>query len=207
VPDRISVDFDSLSSSNLWNRGGAVVLALDGNPRFPNPPVSMEDLKALVDAYSGSLVTLLGDKGTKRAMATRDSRRAELIRNLKLVAAYVQANCGGDASGTGFETVSKTRKPPKPVSTPSIRKIGRGPISGTIILYIAAMLYASSYEVRYAAMNGGIPGPWTSVAVTNVKSATTISGLTPITQYAFQVRAIGCGSTSDWSNSVLIVCV
>jgi hypothetical protein len=41
------------------------------------------------------------------------------------------------------------------------------------------MLYASSYEVRYAAMNGGIPGPWTSVTVTNVKSATTISGLTP----------------------------
>ena len=41
MAERISVDFGSLTYNQLWQRGMAVVLALTGNVRFPNPPVTM----------------------------------------------------------------------------------------------------------------------------------------------------------------------
>src|SRR5438874_1632496 len=41
----------------------------------------------------------------------------------------------------------------------------------------------------------------TTVDVMNIKSASMISGLTPRTIYAFQVRAIGAANRSAWSSS------
>ena len=65
---------------------------------------------------------------------------------------------------------------------------------------------ARGYEVEYAALKDEIPGPWNSVNVMNVKSAYTLSGLTPVTKYMFRVRALGVVNKSDWSAPVTFIC-
>ena len=89
--------------------------------------------------------------------------------------------------------------------TPTFRKIYRGN-SGEILFLINAVPYAKFYQVQYAALQDDVPGPWTVVDVPSVKSAFKISGLTPITQYVFQVQAVGPVNQSDWSSSRKIVC-
>ena len=203
---RISTDFGSLTNNKLWNRGMAVFLALTGSVKYPNPPMAMAMLKSLLDAFHEAIVAAMD--GGKMARTTRDSLRAQVITALKHLAAYVQANCDGDPSDSGFESydTQTPRKPAQLVTTPTFRKVYRGVNSGEIIFLINAVLYARGYEVQYAALQDGIPGPWTVVDVMNVKSAFTINGLTPITRYALQVRAIGAANRSDWSASVNIVC-
>ena len=206
MAERISTDFGSLDNNELWQRGMAVVLALMGNVRFPNPPVTMAMLKSQLDAFRAAIIDAM--EGSKKAMALRDSLGAQVISALKQVAAYVQENANGDFSKTGFETYdTAARKTGQLVGTPTFRKVYRGANSGEIMLLINAVPYARGYQVQYAALKDGVPGPWTVVDVMSVKSAFKISGLTPVTQYAFQVQAIGPNNRSDWSNSVTIVCV
>src|SRR5205807_7398714 len=121
--------------------------------------------------------------------------RVQVITALNHLAAYVEASCGGDPSDSGFESYNtRTRKAAQPVTTPTFRKLFHGVNPGEIMLLINAVLYARGYEVQYAALQDGVPGPWTTVDVMNIKSAFMISGLTPITRYAFQVRAIGAAN-------------
>ena len=52
-----------------------------------------------------------------------------------------------------------------------------------------------------------IPQVWREpIPVSNVKSATIISGLTPAVRYAFRVRAQIGDRYTDWSNYVTIIC-
>ena len=201
MADRISIDFGSLTNNQLWQRGMAVVRALTGNVRFPNLPVTM----AMLESYSA---TMGANQGSKKAMALRDSLRAQVISALKQVAGHVQENANGDFSGTAFETYSTTtRKTGQLVTTPTFRKLYRGTKSGEIMLLINAVPYARGYQVQYAALKDGVPEPWTVIDVMSVKSAVKISGLSPATIYAFQVQAIGTVNRSDWSDSQTIVCV
>src|SRR5215470_18672875 len=128
MADRISVDFGSLTANRLWQRGMAVVLALTGNVRFPNPPLTMAMLESLLATFKAAISETMGpNQGSKKAMALRDSLRAQVISALKQVAGYVQENANGDFSDTGFETYSTTaRKTGQPVTTPTFRKLYRG---------------------------------------------------------------------------------
>jgi hypothetical protein len=203
---RIKTDFGSLTHNNLWNRGMAVFLALSGSVKYSNPPMAMVALKSLLDAFHEAKIEAMD--GGKMARTNRESLHAQVITALNHLASYVQANCDGDPSDSGFESYdTKTpRKAGQLVTPPSFRKVYQGVNSGEMMLLINAVLYARGYEVQYAALQDGNPGPWTVVDVMNVKSAFKISGLTPITNYAFQVRAIGTANRSDWSASVNMVC-
>ena len=99
MADRISIDFGSLRNSQLWERGLAVVLALTGNVKYSNLPVSMAMLKSLLEAFQAALSDTVGvNQGSKRAMAARDSLRGQVISALKQTAVYVQENSNGDLS-------------------------------------------------------------------------------------------------------------
>jgi hypothetical protein len=199
---RIKTDFGSLTNNKLWNRGMAVFNALTGSVKYSKPPMTMAMLKSLLDAFHEAIVEAMD--GGKMARTSRDSLQAQVIAALNHLAAYVQANCDGDPSDSGFESydTKEPRKAAQLVTTPTFRKVYHGVNSGEMMLLINAVLYARGYEVQYAALQDGVPGPWTVVDVMNVKSAFKISGLKPITKYAFQVRAIGAANRSDWSAPV-----
>ena len=74
----------------------------------------------------------------------------------------------------------------------------------SILPRITAVANARCYEVRYAAIGpNGAPGSWQNGGLFTSSRTITINGLTPGTNYTFQVRAVG-GSTgySDWSDPV-----
>ena len=203
---RIATDFGSLTNNKLRNRAMAVFLALTGSIKYSNPPMPMVMYKSLLDAFHEAILAAMD--GGKMARTTRDSFRAQVITALKHLAAYVQANCDGDPSDSGFESydTQTPRKSAQLVTTPTFRRIYHGVNSGEIMLLINAIPYARGYEVQYAAIQDGLAGPWTVVDVMSVKSAFMISGLTPTCRYAFQVRAIGAVNRSDWSTSRNIIC-
>jgi hypothetical protein len=204
MADRIKTDFGSLTNNKLWTRGGAVVLALTGNIKYLNPPVTMVMLQSLLDALEAAIVDAMD--GGKMARTKRDALRTQVISALNQIAVYVQENANGDPSGTGFETYSPTRKTAQLVTTPSFRKIYDGANSGEIMLLINRVPYARGYQVRYAVVQDGVLGEWVVVDIMSVKSAFKISGLKPVTKYAFQVQAIGTVNRSDWSNSKTFSC-
>ena len=102
---------------------------------------------------------------------------------------------------SGFEAVS-TNRSQTPLPPPSIRSLDNGN-SGQLLVKVTPIANSRAYEVRYAAVSGGTPGPWQSGGLFTNSRAMSINGLTPGTIYQMQVRAIG-GSTgySDWSDPV-----
>ena len=170
--------------------------------------MSLAAFNSLVAAFSAALSATVGgpNKGTKSGIALRDSLASQVISNLKQLAQYVQANSNGDLSGTGFKIVSNKSAAPQQVATPSYRSVKRG-ASGQLLFYVNAVKGGRTYQIQYAVFTGTTPDPsqWTVIDLQNVKSATTISGLTPGTVYAFQVRANGPLGWSDWSDSYTIM--
>lgn len=156
---RIKTDFGSLTNNNLWLRGMAVFKALTGSVKYSKPPMTMAMLKSLLDAFHEAIIAAMD--GGRMARTTRDSLQAQVIAALNHLAAYVQANCDGDPIDSGFEwyDTKAPRKLAQLVDTPSFRRIYLGVNSGEIMLLINKVLYARGYEVRYAALQDGVPGP------------------------------------------------
>src|SRR3989442_11769732 len=108
---------------------------------------------------------------------------------------------------SGFEAASRMRTPATPPPQASIVKITHGS-SGELLVRIMSLPRARSHDVRYAPVpaGGGTPATWTTETFASAKIAVPISGLTPGTNYAFQVRAFGKAGYTDWSNSVTRFC-
>ena len=85
------------------------------------------------------------------------------------------------------------------------RSLDFGMYSGQVVVAVKSVSGAKSYFIRYAVMNGTTPGPWTTVPAATIRKPITVSGLTPITMYGFQVQALGVLGYSDWSTTETIV--
>ena len=91
-----------------------------------------------------------------------------------------------------------------PLLSQFIRKIEQGATSGQLLVTIAAIPDALTYELRWAPVGvGGVPGTWTYLAIAKTRPATSVTGLTPGTTYAFQIRSFSASGYSDWSDSVI----
>jgi len=107
---------------------------------------------------------------------------------------------------SGFQAVTITRKPVQPVSE-WIRKIVPGKHSGEFLVSVVARPDAWAYQVRCAPVGpAGTPGTWIDEPVTSTKRPASITGLTPGTTYAIQVRAITNAGYTDWSESITRIC-
>ena len=124
---------------------------------------------------------------------------------LRQLAGCVQTKHGNAMAkllASGFQAVS-TNRASTPLTAPSITDILNGN-SDQLLLRVTPIANSSNYEVRYAAIGaGGTPGPWQNGGLFGNSRSMPVNGLTPGTNYTFQVRAIG-GSTgyADWSDPV-----
>ena len=66
-----------------------------------------------------------------------------------------------------------------------------------------AGLKTKSYDVRYGVVGAGgsMPTDWLTMTVPNTKTPARITGLTPATMYAIQVRAYGPLGYTPYSDS------
>jgi hypothetical protein len=177
-------------------------------PQAPAPPVDQATLKSANDALASAIGAAVD--GGKKAIAQKKAQKEVVVNLLTQLAHYVEANCKGNMTifvSSGFTAKSSTRNTTPPVSE-SIKKITPGPDSGKVLVILMKYPGAASYEIRWAPVGpDGVPGAWTTQAVGKIiKTPTTISGLKPVTAYAFQARAVKkAGGYSDWGDSVIRV--
>ena len=188
-------------------RLNAVYTGSNANSAYPNPPIDMNTFKADIDSYSG-LITVSLD-GSKKAISEKKKKREALMKSLRLLGRYVEIMCKDDMPtflSSGFEAASTTRTAPQPLPPASILKVDHGN-NGELLVTLKSLPRARSYDVRYAPVPaGGTPVTWTTETFASAKIAVPINGLTPGTNYAFEVRAFGKLGYTDWSDSVMRVC-
>ena len=201
-------DYNRLVDADLIARATAVLTGLTGNTNYANPPIDLATLKTTIDTFS-TLVSESAD-GSKKVIAEKKKQRVVLVKNLRLLGRYVEVTCKEDMAifqSSGFPPAATGKTPPQPLSTPSIKKVDHGATSGQLLVTAKAVRGAKAYDLRFAAITSTTPPTvWTVEPMPNVKVPFAVSGLTPGTTYAFQVRARGPLGYTDWSDSVTFMC-
>src|SRR5271169_3118465 len=171
----------------------ATVKGLTANAAaYPKPPIDITTYGNAVSAYDAAIPAALD--GSKTAKAQKNKLKSAAIKAYDQNAKYVEANCNDDMATfllSGFQAKPSTKTLAPPTSD-TIRKIEHGTNSGQLVVTLLKFKGATSYTLRYAVQPpAGGPAPvWTELVVTSVKTATTLSNLTPGTIYEFQVRAL-----------------
>ena len=201
--------FGKLDPNALANMAHHVAQGVGGNPvYFPNPPIDPNALDASGNTLTEAVIAAMD--GGKTAKAVVKKQRKLLIQDLNLLAVFVQNVSNDDPAIfalSGFTAKPTGRSAPQPVAVPSFRSLDFGANSGQVVVTVKSVARGKSYFIRYAVMNGTTPGPWTTIPAASVQKAITISGLTPMTMYGFQVQALGVLGYSDWSTTETIACV
>lgn len=209
IPIRAVVGHTKKKPKAILARLNAVLAGVYAYPdEFPSPPIDQATFKANTDTFSNDITAAL-DGGAK-AIAARDAQQAVVIRMLHEVGHFAEVKCNGEMATflkSGFEPVSTVKSVFQPLSQ-FIRNVRHGANSGQLLVTIVAVPKAASYEFRWAAIaTGDAPGSWTTIPLTKVNRAISVTGLTPGTTYAFQVRSLGDAGYSDWSDSVTKICL
>jgi hypothetical protein len=197
--------FRKMAPAAVLSNANAVYQGLNGNTNIPAPPAPF-DLPTLLAANQAlTAANAAALDGGKKAIAQRNHQKEVVVKLLDQLAKYVEANCKDDMTiflSSGF----KAAAPPKaasPTASEQVRSVQLGPASGQMRVELVALPGAGRYELRWAPVPaGGVPTAWVIQPVTNVRTATIVSNLTPGTTYAFQARAIVKSAYTDWSDSV-----
>lgn len=196
-------NYANLLPEQILAIGYTILKAMTGNLNFPNGPVDLGILKTALDTYS-NLIGEAKDGGTK-AITARDKQGEDVIRMLLGIAAYVELNSKDDMNkflSSGFQPRSKARTPAQPLDQPVIAVVDQG-VSGELLVSIQAVRKAKTYELHFGPVGpaGATPTSWSTLTIAKAKAAISITGLTPGTTYAFQVRAFGSLGYTEWSDS------
>jgi hypothetical protein len=204
---RVRLGFRNSTDNEIANLGLAVAGRMDGNPRFPEPPVPIENVRAMALDLK-RLIAIRPMEGIK-ATADKNKKRNELIQALHNLGSFVNIVANGDyetVTASGFPARSQTRSR-VPCEKVHIKKITNGRTT-ELIVAVWPVKNAQSYELRYSIVIDGVTQPWKpSEPFTNSRSMR-ISGLIPGQVYAFQVRAVGGSERfGDWSDVSSHMCM
>ena len=175
---------------------------------FNKLPVDLAAYSAAIDAYEASIPPAMD--GSKTAIEQKKKLRNAVLKMYSLLAHYVETNCNDELATfllSGFQAKQSTTRNLAAPATESIRRVEPGANSGQVKVKLMRNKAAASYDLRWAPVPpGAAPISWINQPVKLIKTATTISGLTPGVAYAFQARALLNDGYSDWSDSVTMIC-
>jgi hypothetical protein len=201
---KVLLDFVRTSPASRLTRANAVYTGMNANPKYPNPPFNLMDLKAKADAYTNAIGAAMD--GGKMATAVRDDLGDTIVDMLRKLAHYVQAACEGDMEAllsSGFLPAPSARTQ-TPAVTQFIRYIRPGPNTGTMLLSLLAQKDAFSYEIGWCIPNAdGTPGTWSTQPAATVRPASVVKDLIPGTAYMFRVRTVTKAGHTDWSQPII----
>ena len=171
---------------------------------FPKLPVDLATFEAAVNTYKAAIPAALD--GSRSANAQKKKLRKEAIQMYELNGKYVEQACNHDIATfllSGYQAASTTKTPPEPLPTPMIASIVQGPASGQLKVVIGKLPKAISFWLRHGVVpaGGGPPATWEEQTLTSRKPVI-VTGLTPGTLYAFQVKALGRLGYTDYSETV-----
>ena len=199
-PIRVALGYVNVTDGELMAQALAAHDSVKAHPGlFPNPP-DLQVVSGAIQSFQTSMVA--AQDGGKKAIAEKKKQRAALIKVLRPLGHYVEANCKDDPTilaASGFKAVNKVHVPAQPMEQGAIVGVAHGPMAGQLVVKGKTQRKARSYVLRYASIGAdGKPGNWTELGVTNPR-AIPVHGLTPGANYAFQIRALGVLGYGDWS--------
>ena len=207
-PLRVALGYSAVTDLDLAAQALAAHDGVKAHPElFPSPP-DLDALGASIQSFQTSVAA--AKDGGKKAVAEKKKQRAALIKLLRPLGHYVEANSKDDPTilaASGFKAANAIRVPPQPVQQGVIVGVVNGHLSGQIIVKGKPLLKARSYVLRSSAIGAdGKPGTWTEMGLTN-PLAIPFNGLTPGTNYAFQRRALGVLGYGDWSETATRIAI
>src|SRR5438876_7904284 len=175
------------------------------------PPFDEATLQTAVDDLKGAIAAQAQAGGGTVVTAVKKKKRNALDGLLRKLAHYVQANCNDDVQlvlKSGFQAKTIPVRSQTQLDKAKILSVDNGHTK-QLVVTVQKVPRAKLYEVQAAAVGANnTVGPFQTAGVFNKSRSMTITGLTPGTIYAIQVRALG-GSTgsSDWSDAVTHMCM
>ena len=205
---KAAIGYTRLRPEQLLAEGYTVVNSMRGHERFHNPPVDLDGLEGMLDAYSGTIG--VAKDGSKTAIALRNRQSGEIAVQLRVLADYVELRCQEDLHlflTSGFQPRTGVRGTPKPLDQPVIEFIDQG-MSGQLLVWIKPVRKAKIYELRFGPADaGGAVTSWQVQTFGQAKAAAAVDGLTPGVIYAIQVRAFGSRGYTEWSPTFSRMCI
>ena len=209
---KLVIAFDSLNEADFQAKAGNILSALTNNPNFPEPwpePVPSlaqlnEAFKVYLDAYHASLT-----RDTLK-IAQRDAARQTLTYLLKHLANYLELIAHLDTAmltTTGYDLRKDIVRGIHggTLPGPSDFKIAHGPKSGSLMLHVARLAGAKSYEVQSAQGDPANEDNWKPTTTSATGTHILLEGLTPAQTYWFRIRAIGSGGEGVWTDPVSVI--
>ena len=186
---RISLAFRRAPDTGLYEKADGVRVKLTGNPNFPDLPVDLADLAAVINNFQTAIQET--KQGGSVAQATKQALRLELIGQLRKLAAYVQLESGEDeakALSSGFDLASRNTAQTE-LAVPPLLAITN--LNSTQLgLKIKPVRNAKVYEVWLRTKDRDW---WLAQTFPNTRGMV-LKNLVPGTLYDIRLRAVG-GST------------
>jgi hypothetical protein len=188
---------------DLQSRAHTVFTNMGANVNvFTMPPIPLPMLKQ--DSGNLAASNAAANEGGPKEIAQREKDRLTLEHDLDLLGSYALKVADGDLAvltSSGFIPLPpRVRSEPQPLPTPGAPEIEQG-VTGQFNVSVPPIKGAHAYEVHWAPVINGLPGTWTTATLAIARKPLTVTGLTPGTTYAFQVRAFGKAGWTDWSAS------
>jgi hypothetical protein len=209
---KLVIAFDTLNEADFQAKVGHILSSLTNNPNFPEPwPEPVPSLARLNEAYSIYVAayhaSLTHDTlKTKQRVAARQT----LTDMLKHVASYLEVIAHLDTDKlftTGFDLRKDIVRGIYGgiLPAPSGFKITHGQKSGSLILHVARLAGAKSYDVDMAQGDPTIEANWHHATNSATGTHILLEGLTPGQTYWFRIRGIGSGGEGVWTDPLSVI--
>lgn len=191
------------TDDNLITFIQGIVTAMTGNPNFPTPMPALTAITAAVTSLQTQIATVTSlQNQLRQAHTDKDNAREALEQQVTYLANYVEIAAAGDDSKIESAGMP-VRSPGVPVGLPAAPlnlNATASDFPGTIDLVWDPVPGAATYEIQCKVHGDATPF---ENAKSSTSSRTTVDGLTPGTQYAFQVRALGAAGPGPYSDEAV----
>jgi len=207
----VKTGFQNLADSEAIALTGAVIKGVYVEKAIATPPMGQQTLQTALDDLNGAIAAQAQLGGGTAATVTKKKKREVLNGLLRKLAHYVQANCNDDlqlVTNCGFQAKSAAVHSTMPLDKAQIQSVDNGHTT-QLVVTAKKVPHAKMYQVQIAAVGANNTVAAFQPAGIFAKSRSmTLTGLTPGTIYAVQVRVWG-GSVGfgDWYDAVSHMCM
>jgi hypothetical protein len=205
---RIAMNLETEKVPALLPQATSIYNAFEANQTlFPSLPVSLATLLGQIhDLQTAEQATKTGTKGT---VPVRDAKRAVLVTSLESLRMYAQSLCDANPEQAAtIATAASMAVAKSPQHVKPVLQAKQGLQSGTVLLIANATLLIGRGVRKRAIFNWEMSADggktWTPLPSTPLAS-TTVTGLTPLTTYAFRVSVTVSKTVGEWSQAVTLL--
>jgi hypothetical protein len=208
----VKTAFPRLSDSEALATAGAVIKGIYVDKVIAAaPPLDEATLQTAVADLTGAIAAQAQAGGGTTVTAVKNKKRNVLDGLLRKLAHYVQANCNDDVQlvlKSGFQAKTIPVRSQTQLDKTTILSVDNGH-TRQLAVTAQKVSRAKLYEVQVAVVGANnTVGPFQSAGFFTKSRSMIITGLTPGTIYAIQVRALGGATGSgDWSDAVAHMCM